>query len=424
MQLSEKIKKKINKTFAFAEKHLKTDMTYLAKGGFWLMLAQIATSALSFLLAIAFANMLAKETYGTYKFVLSLTGILGIFTLTGVGTAVIQAVGRGFESTLYPALKTKSKWGLLAGLASIALAAYYYMDNNNTLAISFLIAAAFLPLTDSFGIYDSYLTGKKLFKDSTKYKVIAQIISVAVLIITLTFTKNLFLILFAYFAPLAILNFIFFKITVKKFKPNKNIDPEAISYGKHLSLNNVLGIISAQTDKILVFHYLGVVDLAVYAFATAVPEQVKKLSGALAVLVFPKFSERSSAEIRAGIKNKFFWLFIFGSVIAIIYIILAPFIYGLFFPEYESSVFYSQIFSLSMLNIFSMPASVFLSAKKKIKEQYLINAAQFAFQMVSMFLLILWQGLLGLIVARLLTRFFGSVINLIFYYRVATNGKE
>lgn len=424
MPISKKIKTKIYKYLRLSEKYIKTDMVYLTKGGFWLIFGQVTSSVLSFLLAVAFANIATKETYGIYKYILSLTGILGIFTLSGMGTAITQATGRGFEGSLNQVLKTKIKWGLLAGLTSVILAIYYYVNNNSVLAISFLIAAPFLPFIDSFGVYDSYLTGKKLFKNSSKYKTIIQFISVAFLIITLYFTKNLFLILLAYFIPLVVLNFIFLKIAIRKFKPNKNIDRETISYGKHISLNNVMGIISAQMDKILIFHYLGVVDLAIYTFATAVPEQVKKLSGSLAVLVFPKFSEKSVKEIKSGMKNKFLRLFLFGFIITAIYILAAPFIYNLFFPEYKDSVFYSQIFSLSMLNIFSMPASVFLSAKKKIKEQYLINILQFSFQIISMFLLILWQGLFGLIIARILTRFFGSLINLIFYYRASSYNTE
>jgi len=62
-----KLKDKIYRLLRRSEKYFKTDMVYLAHGGFWLTLGQIISSAASFLLAIAFANLLPKETYGTYK---------------------------------------------------------------------------------------------------------------------------------------------------------------------------------------------------------------------------------------------------------------------------------------------------------------------------------------------------------------------
>ena len=73
-----------------------------------------------------------------------------------------------------------------------------------------MIVSVFLPFMDSFTLYDSLLSGKKLFRVSVNYGIISQVIAVAILIISLFFTKNLFLILIAYFLPWTIMRFIFF----------------------------------------------------------------------------------------------------------------------------------------------------------------------------------------------------------------------
>ncbi len=145
----EKTKIAVYKLLKKSEKWTKTDMIYLAKGGFWLTLGQGVSSVSSFLLAIAFANLLPKETYGTYKYIMSIVSLLAIPTLAGMNTAIIQAVARGYEGSVMPAFKTKVKWGLLGGLASLILTGYYYFQGNNTLAISFLITAVFVPFMDS-----------------------------------------------------------------------------------------------------------------------------------------------------------------------------------------------------------------------------------------------------------------------------------
>ena len=93
-----------------SEKYTKTDMVYLAKGGFWITAGQAISSGSIFLLAITFANLIPQETYGTYKYVLSITGILSILTLRGMDTTVLQAIARNFEGVLLPVLKTKIKW--------------------------------------------------------------------------------------------------------------------------------------------------------------------------------------------------------------------------------------------------------------------------------------------------------------------------
>jgi len=400
---------------------LGTNLRYIVKGGFWLTLGEIVSTATTFLSALVFANLLSKETYGIYNFVLSISGILAIPALSGLATAMTQAVAKGYEGSLISAVKTKIRWGLLAGLSSLIVATYYYVSGNSILAIAFLIVAVFLPFLDAFGLYESLLHGRKLFGVVSLYFILIQIITAAVLIGTIFITKNIFLILLAYFASWTFSKLVIFQLVLKKFPPNKKPDPKAITYGKHLSVVNVIGTIASYLDKLLVFHYLGAANLAVYSLAIGPPEQIKNLLSSLDFLTLPKFAERTVAEIKKAMARKFFQLFLFACVIIGAYILIAPYFYKIFFPKYLDSVFYSRIFALSMFNLVLFPTGIFLQAKRKIKEQYWANLLTSVFQIVMMTVFIIWQGLLGLIVARILTRFFGSAINLVFYRRASAD---
>src|SRR5688572_902048 len=117
----------------WSEKYLKTDMVYLAKGGFWLTLGQAVSSAAGVLLIIGFANLLPKEAYGTYKYVLSIAGVLAAFSLTGMSVAVTQAVARGMDGMLRVAAKIQLRWGLLVTLAASAFGIYYLANGNREL---------------------------------------------------------------------------------------------------------------------------------------------------------------------------------------------------------------------------------------------------------------------------------------------------
>jgi O-antigen/teichoic acid export membrane protein len=400
---------------------LGTNLRYIVKGGFWLTLGEIVSTATTFLSALVFANLLPRETYGTYSFVLSISGILAIPTLSGIGTAITRAVARGYEGSIIPALKTKIRWGLLASLSGLILAAYYYVSGNSVLAIAFLIAAAFLPFLDTFGMYDSLLYGRKLFDVSSLYFILIQIITATALIGTIFITKNVFFILLAYFASWTFSKFIIFQLVLKKFPPNKEVDPKAINYGKHLSVISIIGTIANYLDSFLIFHYLGAAELAVYSLAVGPPEQIKNLLSSLTTLTFPKFAERTVTEIKKAMARKFFQLFLLACFVIGSYILIAPYFYQIFFPKYLDSVFYSKIFALSMFNMVFFPAGTFLQAKRKIKEQYWTNLLTSVFQIVIMTVFILWQGLLGLVVARILSRSFGSAINLFFYWRASAD---
>ena len=190
------IKNKIYKLLRKSEKWTKTDMIYLTKGGFWITTSQVASFILYFLLSIVFANFLPKEIYGTYKFVLSMIALLTIPTLGSMGTAVIQAVARGYEGSLIPAIKEKIKWGSLGFLGSLFLALYYYIQNDHQLFFSFLLISIFIQIFGAFAIYGALLQGRKLFKISSKISIFSNFVSITILIITVLFTNNIYLIRF------------------------------------------------------------------------------------------------------------------------------------------------------------------------------------------------------------------------------------
>lgn len=408
------LKAKIINILRWSEKYAKTDMVYLAQSGSWLIFGQIVATGSAFLLGIAFANLLPKEVYGNYRYVLSLFSILAIPNLAGMETALTRSVAQGKEGALMPTVKARIRWGILGGLASIIVAFYYFFNGNNELTLAFLLAAAFIPLMDSFGNYSSFLSGKKLFNASTKYFSATQIVSVTSLLAALFLTRNLIVILLAYFLPYTLMRYAYLKLTLKKFQTNQIKDPEAISYGKHLSLMNIINTVASYLDKVLVYHYLGAVQLAIYSFSIAMPEQIKASLKSVGILSLPKFSQRSKEEIKKAIWGKTARLFLAISVIIIIYILSAPLIFKIFFPQYMESIFYSQIFSISLLAATSTLPSSAMQAQRAQKELYLYNTWSSVVQIILLFALLHFYGLLGIVLARVITRFFTNVLS--FWY--------
>ncbi len=406
------IKEKIYRFLRKSEKYTKTDMVYLAKGGFWLTFGQIISSLSVFLLAIAFANLLPKETYGTYKYILSLLGLLAIPTLSGMGTAITRSVAQGNDGSFLPALKLKIRWGLFGGLTSLGLSGYYYFQGNIELMFAFLISAIFIPFMDSFALYGSLLQGKKKFEVSSKYGISIKIIASLSIFITLYFTKNLFAILFVYLASYTLLRLILLKLSLKYIE-NKKEDPDTISYGKHLSLMSVIGVVASQIDKLLAWHFVGPAELAIYSIAVAMPEQIKGVFKNVGILALPKFAEKSSEEIKKNIYKKMWQFFIVLILIVTAYWFLAPIIFKLLFPQYLGSVFYSQVFGLSLVLLaFINLGDVYLKSQHKQKELYKINIYSSIIQIFLLFIFIYYFGLWGVIFARILYRLILAILYL------------
>src|SRR3989344_8979317 len=96
----------------------KTDLSYVAKGGFWLGIASTISSASGLVLVYFFANYLEPETYGTYRYILSVYGLLTIASLGGISTAVTRSVAKGSEGDFLRGFRIQVTSSLVATLVS------------------------------------------------------------------------------------------------------------------------------------------------------------------------------------------------------------------------------------------------------------------------------------------------------------------
>ena len=232
-------------------------------------------------------------------------------------------------------------------------------------------------------------------------------------------TSNPLWLVVVYVVSNTLIGIILYRRVLKIYKPNKKVDTEVMSYSKHLSLMTILSGLSGNIDQILVFHFIGPAQLAIYNFATAIPNQIKGPIQNLGNLIFPRFTERSNSDIRSGMKNKMMLLFIGCAVIILSYIITAPYIFHIFFPKYSDSIFYSQIFSLSLLWLISVPANTYLTAKKKVKEKYVESIGGFVVQIILLCVGVVWWGLLGLVIARVAIRLAWAFISITLYEKAS-----
>lgn len=382
------------------QKYTGTDNIYLAEGGFWLTLNQFIGTGTSFLAALAFANLLDPKIYGTYQYVLSLIGMLGIFSLQGIRTAIAQAVARGIEGSFYSGFKTRLQWGSIGSVIALGLAIYYWTAGNRALFFPLLITAAFLPLMQASRVYSAFLAGKKLFNVGAKYNIYTDLISTAAIVAALFLTKNVFWLVAAFIVSNTFLNCFFDYLTKIKFRPNKKEDPQTLNYAKHLSLAGVISLMGDYLDRILLFNLAGPIQLAVYSFAMIIPEQIKGFMGNISTLAFPKLAQKSKEEIRANLMKKFWKLIILTCAIIALYIVIAPFFYKIFFPKYLSSLFYSQVIAFSLL---ALPAALLST----VFEAKMMKKSIYALQIFSLIRIILYLvlipifGIWGIIMARL-----------------------
>lgn len=390
----------------WSERYTKTDMVYLAGSGLWMSLGTAVLSFAALLLYIVLANTLTPEQYGVYQYLLSAGAIMGAFTLTGMNTAVARAVAQQYEGTLKRAVQTQLAFGFIPFLIGLSIALYYMWQSNYLLALGFTIIGIFVPFLNAFNTYGAYLHGKSDFRRGFWYGLIWNIpFYVAVILTAFTFPFALVLLFVNFFVQTLATGYLYQRVLKTQVR-NQNVDEDAITYGKHLSVMNVPGLVANQIDAILAFHYLGAAPLAIYSFATAIPERIAGLFKFLPTAALPKFSGKTSVEIRSALFSGRLWIMVSGVLIAVcIYALLSPLLFTLLFPAYESAVPFSQWYGLIFFSVIGNLFVVGLTAQRSVKELYVYNVASPTFQILLQFGGVLLYGLWGLIIGRLLATF-------------------
>ena len=406
-----RLKQWVKRILLLIGKRLRIDLLYVARSGFWLTSSQFLSTLLTFILSVAYANLMPKEVYGSYRYVLSIVGILSITALPGINDALLRAVARGQEGSLALAVKKKISWGLLGGLACLAVALYYFYGNQSSIASAFLVAAVFVPFTDAFATYDAFLQGKKLFRASAVFFVIFQCAFAGLLSLVLFLTHELVLVLAAYFIITIGTRLALYLTAVRLYRPNEKIDFSITPYGKHLSAMGIVGSISSYLDRLLLFHYVGPLGVAAYTVAVGPPEQIKGYIKNIYSIAVPKFSRQTETEIRSTIRHKALLLLIALVGIVALYIILAPTLFHLLFRNYSDAIIYTQLYAISLLSGVNILYYSALQSQAAIKKLYYFSFAGPILLIILELTLIPTFGILGAIIAKTAARFLTTAVS-------------
>lgn len=411
------MKKRLISFLRWSERYTKTDMVYLATTGWWLNLNVVIMSVLSLLMSIIFANLLSPAAYGMYQYLLSLSVLVAAISLAGMNTAVAQAVARGYEGVLRTAVRTQLKWAVVPVSLSIATAIYYFLHGNIELGIGLTAIALFTPLSNAFNTYVGLLEGKREFRQMFRLGNLTNIISYASLVLAMLWVRDAAILVVVNLAVnTAVMAYCYYK-TLRLYKPNDRVDSAALPYGRHLSVIGAFATIMNQLGSILVFHFLGAAELAIYGLATMLPERAGTLFSFIGTASMPKFANHPIAYIRENLLAKVAKIAFAAIIVAAAYALLAPFIFRLLFPNYPSAVSFSQFYApiIALVAVTSV-ANMTLTAKRLTRELYVINFIQPLLLVGLQVALLLSCGIWGMIIAKLISTLVGVCLALWFTY--------
>ena len=408
-----------SRLITWGEKKTHTDLRYLISGGSWLFFGQVVGVVVALLLAVGYAHFLSKETYGTYKYVLSIIGILSVFTLPGMETAAQRGISQGKEAVFWGGFKLRVMGGGIASLACLGIAFYYFTQGNTFLASIFFVSAPFLVGLEPLAHYNGLLIGKKLFRQTTQYAILLQALTSLTLIVTVFLTNDLFVLLLTYMITTVFLRGAFFLRTVRDHPLNSISDKESLAFGKHLSALGVLATVSSRLDAVLLFHFLGPVPLAIYSFAKAATDNIQgSFKLITTTLAFPKLAGLDKDILKQTLERKVLLAHVVTVPLAVGFIFVIPYAYQLLFPQYLESVIYAQ----AMIALLAFSPLRFIStaitAKATPKILYALGITGPILNTTFLLIAVPILGIWGIILALALQQFIMNCLNFYFFRRM------
>ena len=403
----------------WSERYTKTDMVYLASGGFLSLVSQVTALCGALALAVMVSHYVPKTSYGEYKYVLSIIALLSSFSLNGIGAAVLQSAAQGFDNALHKGFWANLRWSFVVFTGALVMALYYFSAGNITLAAGILIGGSLSPFLASASLFSPFLAGKKDFVHQTLFSIGDNLIPIGLMIGTVMLTGNPLILIVVYFIANTLAALFFYRRTKIMYAQSvQKHDKTMLRYSKHLSTMGILGGIAENIDQILLFHFVGGAQLAIYNFAIAIPNQMRTPIKNIDAMLQARFVNRTAEEIKDSMWNKIFWYFISVIALAAAYFFIAPYIFKFLFPQYLDAVRYSQIYVLWIIALAFDPVNSYISSRKNVEALYASTITYSLSKIALLFVGALFWGLMGVIVARIATHFIAVVLNYVLYRRV------
>lgn len=413
------LRNKVFQALRLSERFFKLDMVYMVKGGLWTTLSFAVGTLASLVTMVAFGNLLERETYGIYNYLLSLGASLSFLTLSGAGIGVLRAVARGHENVVPKALYLQLKWNLLAVTTVLAAALYYGYKGNWLFALALALLAAAYPLAEAFHTYKQVLNGRKRFDLLTKINSVVTLLSTLATVVALVLTKSILVLIIVY-AVFSLVPNILLYLFVTKDIPKTEPDPKQVEEMKrtafHITGAGLFGAALQYIDKIVLFQVAGPASLAVYAFAIAGPERLKGLVKSWISIAVPQLAQRSLQEIRPVLYMRLGFSMLIGTALFLVYFFLSPLLFKLFLPKYLDAIFYSQIMALSLIAI---PVTVYIgsvfSSQNMLRATYIFSIGTQVIRIVLLLILgLLWQ-FWGVVLAFVLATVFHAIYSVVLW---------
>lgn len=341
------------------------------RGSVFVMLDQAVLSIAMFALTIVLTRYLSEEAYGTYRYINSVISILLLVSLVGLSTALVQAVAKGKERSIYLALKTRIMWGWLGSAIALLYAGFHYLRGEGSIALSIGLLALVVPFLDTFGLYAHYLYAKGKNKLAAQMGVCINVSTLIVVAFVAYLTHSFVYAVLTYFFVQLIQRSLALWLALKWVQPEGGVDESIVPFGKSLSITQGLDYLLTHVDKAIIFFMLGPVATSHFVLCIIFIEQIREVSRSFSQFVFvPMFSVHKESAARDAQRQLYRYgvpLVVFGYGV---YLLVLPYVFKYAFPVYTEIQWLSSVYGMAIFAILGYIQISRFQAEKRVQALY------------------------------------------------------
>lgn len=323
-------------------------------------IAQVVPKAMMFLFVMYLARTLGGVEYGKYEFALSLGYLIGIFFELGGNMILTKHVARSFYSSIYYALKIRITSVLLTLLVFFSVLYFFGLYEDTRQYI--IYASLGIAFSSLMNLFFAFFRGA----GAMKYEAIVLLVQKALFILlALAFmqssnTGSAVLIGFM-FSMMAGLVMILFVFGGKKAGYLTSDRKEGIVFREYikdvmtLALVEIFASIYFRISQIMLEYFRGFEEVSTYAAAYRIVEVFTNIPSILLLALFPTFArlaESSIPDFRVNFHKMIKYLFLLGSVAAIICWFAGEYVFALLGSDYSNSYVVLRYLCFPMIFLF------------------------------------------------------------------------
>ncbi len=383
----------------------------------WAIVNQIILSIGAFGTIVILSRFLNRDIFGEIRYIAAILAILSFFSLPGASSIVIQSASAIGKKRVVQIIKDQLQWGLIATAGALVFSLFYFLKGNVGLGYGFLVGGFFAPIANLYQMPGHLLAGLKHFKSKTfvDTAIMSAIILGAILGTLLTHNVPGTLLFYFGIQSIATLTFLFY--TVKKTPDNDATDADEIldiTHSRQLTIFQAPFTLLPALEKVFIFLLLGPSAFAVFTIAVLPIEHMRSaFRNLLQFSVLPHFENEAKATL--SLKK---WLTT-ASILTVggiaVLIIFIKIILPIFFPQYIEAMPFGHILILAIIPVPLQILTLALIASRKIKDLFLYAGSLTTVNIVTFMALIPLFGLMGAVVAKVVTEFFTAALLGVFY---------